>query len=283
MNADLSGIRGWVFDVDGCLVRTDRAGGRGGVAIPGGPELLRDLEAAGHRVVVCTNASEYPPVVYAAHLRELGLPVTDEDFVTAGSAAADHIHAHHPGASVLVIGGNGLTEPLRALGVPLVTAADADADIVVVGAAQTYTAEELNAGALAVDTGAEFYTTIDVPWFSGGRGKKLATSAAIAASITYATGRHPIIGGKPSAVLAESLLHRLGTSAEQTAVVGDALVETRLARHMGAASVLVLTGATSQSDLAPLRGPERPDVVVDDVAVLHRSLAPHLTRQGAVS
>lgn len=281
MNADLSGIRGWVFDVDGCLIRTTRAGGRGGTAIPGGPELLSELEDAGHRVIVCTNASESAPAVYAQHLREAGLPLRDEDFVTAGSATADHIHAHHPGASVLVIGSDGLVQPLLDLDVPVVDAGGPEPDVVVVGAASAYATADLNAGAIAVDRGAAFYSTIDTPWFSGGMDRSLAVSAAIAASITYATGRRPIVGGKPSAVLAESLLRRLDLPATQTAVVGDAIAETRLARGMGGTAILVLSGATAEADIVPLAESDRPDVVVDDVAVLQRRLAPHLTRQGA--
>ena len=281
MNADLSGIRGWVFDVDGCLIRTTRAGGRGGTALPGGSELLTQLEDAGHRVIVCTNASEYAPAVYAEHLREAGLPLRDEDFVTAGSATADHIHAHHPGARVLVIGSDGLTQPLLDLGVPVVEPGGPEPDVVVVGASSTYTTADLNAGALAVDRGAALYSTVDTPWFSGGMGRSLAVSAAIAASITYATGRRPIVGGKPSAVLAESLLRRLDLPAAQTAVVGDAIAETRLARRMGGTAVLVLGGATAEYDIASLPETDRPDVVVDDVAVLRHRLAPHLTRKGA--
>lgn len=279
----LEDVRGWVFDVDGCLIRTTRAGGRGGSLIPGAREILEHLQREGHEVVVCTNASELPPAEYAVHLRELGLPVRDDAFVTAGSATADHIAAHHPGERVLVIGAEGLSTPLRDNGVELAHAGEALADVVVVGAARRYESADLNAGALAVAEGAAFYTTVETPWFSGGLGRSLAVSAAVAASITYATERTPIVGGKPSAVLAESLLRRLGVPGEAAAVVGDAHAELQLARHMGASGVLVLSGAISREDADALPASIRPDIVVDDVAVLHSRLAPQTTRQGASS
>ena len=115
----LTQIKGWVLDVDGCLVRTSRPGGAGGNAIPGAVEFVTALKQAGHRVLVCTNASERPPLVYADHLRELGFPIADEDFVTAGSAGADHIAAHHPGATVVAVGGDGITWPLLERGLSL--------------------------------------------------------------------------------------------------------------------------------------------------------------------
>ena len=281
MNADLSDIRGWVFDVDGCLIRTAAAGGHGGQLFPGARETLNQLHDAGHKVIVCTNASERPPEVYAEHLREIGLPVRDDAFVTAGSAAADHVLAHHPGARVLVVGAEGVSAPMRERGLELVEPGSPLADVVVVGAAASYDAATLNAAALAVADGAAFYTTAGTPWFHGGRGRSLAVSASIAASVSFATGREPIVAGKPSAVLAESLLRRLDVPGSAAAVVGDALAEIQLAHHMGGTGILLLSGATSLSDLDTLPQPERPDIVVDDVAVLHRRLAPQSTRQGA--
>lgn len=282
----LERIRGWVLDVDGCLVRTSRAGGRGGVPIDGAPELLRALRDAGDAVIVCTNASEKAPASYAAHLREIGLPVEDDAFVTAGSATAAHVHAHHPGARVLPVGDEGIVVPLRDLGVELATADDDRlADVVVVGAAGSYRAAELSAAALAVDAGAAFYTTVATPWFHGGVGRSLAVSSAIAASITWATGREPVVGGKPSAVLGESLLRQLGLPADEVAVVGDSVAEIGLAREIGAVSVLVLSGAVGPDDLPALTGTHRPDVVLDDVAALHHRLgsSDQASQQGVVS
>lgn len=281
MNAALDDIRGWVFDVDGCLVRTTSAGGKGGTPFRGAVEIMNLLHDRGDEVVVCTNASELPPTVYAAHLREIGLPVRDDAFVTAGSAAADHVLAHHPGARVLVVGADGVTGPMRERDIALAAPGEALADVVVVGAASTYETPVLNAAALAVAEGAAFYTTVDSPWFSGGVRRSLAASAAIAAAIRFATGREAEVVGKPSAVLAESLLRRLGVDGTASAVVGDALAEIRLARHMGGTGILVLSGATSQADVDALTDSTRPDLVLDDIAVLHRRLAPHTTRQGA--
>lgn len=280
MNAALDDIRGWVFDVDGCLVRTTRAGGKGGTPFPGAIEIMNLLHDRGDEVVVCTNASELPPAVYAEHLREIGLPVRDDAFVTAGSAAADHVLAHHPGARVLVVGAEGVTDPMRERGIDVVAPGE-PLDVVVVGAASRYETPVLNAAAFAVAEGAAFYTTVDSPWFSGGVRRSLAVSAAIAASIRFATGREAEVVGKPSAVLAESLLRRLGVDGTASAVVGDALAEIQLARHMGGTGILVLSGATSQADVDALTDSTRPDLVLDDIAVLHRRLASHTTRQGA--
>jgi HAD superfamily hydrolase (TIGR01450 family) len=277
--------RGWVLDVDGCLMRTKRAGGAGGEALPGAAGLVAALYAAGHAVIVCTNASEKTPAEYAAHLRSQGIDIRDEDFATAGSAAADYIAHRHPGARVLALGAEGLTAPLRSLGVNLADPAQPElADVVVVGAANGYSTEQINAASLAVDAGAPLYTTVDVPWFHGGLGKSVCVSAAIANAVGWAAGAVPQVVGKPSAALGETLLRRLGLPAAEVTVVGDATVEIDLARSMGANSALVLSGATSPGLLATLEGAARPDLALADVAELLEFLTPSLSlSQGATS
>jgi HAD superfamily hydrolase (TIGR01450 family) len=270
--AILDPVRSWVIDVDGCLVRTDRAGGAGGVAMPGAAELLELLHGRGDRVIVCTNASEKPPWEYADHLRGLGLKVCDDEFVTAGSAAADHIAHHHAGAAVLVVGDEGVRDPLVRRGVRVVEPGGDLANVVVVGASRSYSSALLSAASLAVDAGAPLYTTVDVPWFHGGRGKSLAVSSAIAMAIGWAADTTPRVLGKPSRFLAETLMRRLGTTPETTAVVGDATVEVELARHMRATSVLVLSGATSAAAVPTLNESHRPDLALDDVGELYRAL-----------
>jgi NagD protein len=277
----LHAARGWVFDVDGCLMRTARAGGAGGTPFPGGVELVGALKDAGRQVVLCTNASAQPPARYAAHLRGLGFDVADDEFVTAGSAAADHVAAHHPGARVLTLGADGLTVPMAERGIELVDGAEAArADVVVVGAADEYTTADLNAACLAVDAGAELYVTVRTPWFHGGVGKSVAVSSAIGAAVSWVTGVEAQVTGKPSAALAERLLARFDATAETAAdlvVVGDHTAELELARAMGARSVLVLSGATTHDGLADLPPPSAPDFAFPDIGTVHDLVRPHLT------
>jgi NagD protein len=263
--------RGWVVDVDGCLMSTDKAGGAGGTPMPGAAAFLTSLSGAGASVIICTNASERPPAVYAAHLREAGLPVTDGQFVTSGSAAALYVAAHHPGASVLAVGADGLTAPMEDLGVTLADPASGrPADVVVVGAAAQYATQAINAAAAAVAAGAPLYVTVDVPWFHGGRDRSVSASSLIAHGISWVTEAPIHVLGKPSPALAETLLTRLGVPAGEVTVVGDAHIETELARHMGARSVLLLSGATRPEQVPQLDEAHTPDLVLADISELHQ-------------
>ncbi len=274
---ELAGARGWVLDVDGCLVRTAEAGGEGGTAIAGALDFVRAIKGCGGRIVVCTNASLRTPEHYLAHLHHLGFPLEAAEFVTAGSAAAEYIARHHAGAAVLAVGEIGIVGPLRAQGVDVVEPADAGrARVVLVGAAKNYSSAALDAACVAVDAGAPFYVTVDTPWFYGGVGRAVSSASAIAAAVAWVTGRAPTTLGKPSVALGETLARRLGATGGQTVVVGDATIEIALARAMGARSVLVLSGATRAADVDRLAGSERPDVIVDDVGDLYRLIQAHL-------
>jgi NagD protein len=269
--------RGWMLDVDGCLVSTSRAGGTGGVPMPRAIEFLDALYAAGHSVVICTNASEKTPAAYAEHLREAGLNVRDEDFATAGSAAAGYIAHHHPGARVLAVGAEGISAPLAGYGLELAEPGGPLADVVLVGAARGYSTELINAACLAVDAGAPLYSTQASPWFHGGQGKSVAVSAVMASAIAWATGVQPHVLGKPSPALGETLQRHLGVPAEAITIVGDAIAEIDLARNMGANAALVLSGATDAARLATLEGAGRPDVALAGVAELLDLLTPTLS------
>ncbi len=263
----------WVLDVDGCLVRTARAGGAGGEPIEGAAALLDWLTAAGKRMIVCTNASQRPVSHYAAHLREIGLKVADENMMTAATAAADHIRAAHGEGPVVALGDDGLFEALHAAGVRKAGPGDVPV-AVVVGAADRYESRDINAACLAIaDHGAAFYVTVDTPWFHGGKGRSVASSTAIARAIQGITGAPPVTCGKPLQALAEGLRARLGGPDVDLIVVGDmASIEMRMARAMGALGVLVLSGGTAASDLPNLPETDRPHLTAEHVGALLEAL-----------
>ncbi|MCW5653684.1 HAD hydrolase-like protein [Hydrogenophaga sp.] len=265
---------GWMLDVDGCLVRTSQAGGSGGSAIEGAAELLGWLRRHGKDVVVCTNASQRPVRTYAAHLRAIGLDVADEDMMTAATAAADHIATHHPGARVLVVGDEGLREAVSERGLVLADPRDTDADVVVVGAADSFQSAHLNGACLSIaDHGAPLYVSVDTPWFHGGVKRSVASSSAIAMAISAVTGVRAQVCGKPSQAIGEVLRRRLGGAGRRLVVVGDmASIEVQLAHQMGALGVLVMSGGTSMEQLPHLPPAHRPDWVGRDVGELVQQL-----------
>lgn len=194
--------------------------------------------------------------------------------MTAATAAATYVAGRHGSGPVIAIGDVGLTQALTDAGVRL-WSEDRDPPVaVIVGAADQYSARDINAACLAIaDTNTAFYVTVDTPWFHGGIKKAVSSSTAIARAIEATTGVKPVVCGKPSPALAQVLCERLGREGRDVVVVGDmASIEVKMANDMGANGVLVLSGGTSIDEFRTLPTEYRPDVCVQDVGALLRAI-----------
>jgi len=75
-------------------------------------------------------------------------------------------------------------------------------------------------------------------------------AGSLVAAVNMASGREPLLLGKPSLVLAEALATVTGVPASETLFVGDRLTtDIAMAKEAGMVAALVLTGVTSDEDL----------------------------------
>src|SRR5215469_16755893 len=81
-------IEGFMFDLDGTLILTDKSLGTYQV-LPGAIEVLTELSARSIPFVALTNGSAYPPAQQAPKLRAIGLPIADQALLTPSTVAAD--------------------------------------------------------------------------------------------------------------------------------------------------------------------------------------------------
>ena len=122
----LSGYDALLLDLDGVVYV-------GAAAVPRAVPALT-AAAAEVRLAYVTNNASRPAADVAAHLRELGLDVTDDQVVTSAQvAAAMVLREHGPGARVLPIGGPGVRIALEAAGLVAVDSADDEPHAVVQG------------------------------------------------------------------------------------------------------------------------------------------------------
>jgi HAD superfamily hydrolase (TIGR01450 family) len=239
----------WVLDVDGVVWL-------GGLAIPGAPEAIRRLRAAGEQVVFLTNNSGPTIHDYIGMLADADIDAAPEDLATSAQAAASMLA---PGSTAAVVGGDGIREALEARGVPIVEVGAAPA-AVVVGRTVELDYDEMAAAATAIRNGARFVATNTDPTYPTGHGP-LPGAGALVAFVAVAAGRQPEVAGKPHQPVADMVRARYGTP---TIMVGDRPdTDGLFAQAVGAPFALVLSGSTSRADL-PVE-PE-PAMVADDLA-----------------
>jgi 4-nitrophenyl phosphatase len=267
----LADARAFVFDVDGTLALSDDPNaGVGIMPLAGAADVLLRLRDRGRRFYCFTNGSGQVPSAQAARLRAAGLPLSDDELLTPASIAAVHLGRAYPGGAVLAFGNDGLLEPLRAAGIPLASLEDAArVKAVLIGADPEFTYPKLVAACRAVWAGAPLLVTSMAPWFASRGGRMPSTSGAIAAGIVHTTGAEPVVVGKPSALVLPILASLLDCRPDQLAVVGDDVhLEIRMGREAGACTLLVLSGSTSEAELAHVPEHLRPDLVVPDISAL---------------
>jgi len=266
----LGEIGGFMFDVDGTLLLSDRSLG-GYNALPGAAEVLKTLHNRGMPFVVLTNGSAYPPVEQAAKLRKLGLPVEDEQMLTPSSVAAD-LMSRHDVKSVLVLGTPGVGYCLKEVGIELKFTGDDGADhvdAVYVGWHPDCGMKDIELACNAIWNGAALYVASDVPFFASAAGRSMGYSHAITAAIRKLTRAPVTITGKPSLHALRYVAKKLGVPMTKVAVVGDdPAVEVIMARRGGATSFGVTTGFNKARDWAAQSAKHQPHRLLKGVGDL---------------
>ena len=263
--ARLRDARGFVFDLDGTLVLGD-PGGRGLRPLPGAVAITSWAAGRGLPFVVFTNGTTRTPARLAGIMREIGFGVADEAMMTPASSAVRAL-GRHGHRRIMVLGGPGLTEPLRDGGFEVVPpTAGTAADAVLAGWFPEFTMPALEAACHAVWGGAELYSASETPFFAVDGGRALGTSRAISAMITSLTGCGLRVVGKPSLDALRSAADRLGARPADLAVVGDdPQLEVPMAHRGRALAIAVGTGLGGPDAYDGLPAARRPHLQVRGV------------------
>ncbi|MDQ7841063.1 MAG: HAD-IIA family hydrolase [bacterium] len=255
-------LRGYLFDMDGVLYRGRRV-------LPGARALLAALDRKGIPFALVTNNSTRTPRQYTRFLATMGMRVPAKRIVTSSVGTAAYLRAAlPPGSRVLVVG----EPPFRHLVVRAgFTVAWEDVSAVVVGLDRRLTYAKLARATAAIARGAAFIASNADPMLPTEHGA-LPGAGALVAAVAHATGRTPIVIGKPDPRLLHEAMARIGTRPEQTAMVGDQLgTDIAAGRAAGLFTILVLTGVTTNR--SPTDCDPRPDLTVRDLNDLRRWMA----------
>ncbi len=267
--------RGVMFDLDGTLILSNRELGQYKV-LPGAVETLEALKSRNIPYLALTNGSAYPASRQGPRLREIGLPIPDENLFTPNSVAGQVLKSRGV-ERVLVLGTEGVAEALRIEGLNTVMPGEADADradAVYIAWHPDCTMDHIHAACEAVLGGAALFTASDVPFFATQSGRSFGYSCAISGAVARVTGVEPEVTGKPSLHAMQFVAARLGLPMAEVAVIGDdPKVETEMARLGGAIGIGVTTGTTSLEEWAAQPADRAPHRVIDRIdAILEMGL-----------
>src|SRR6478752_7255955 len=253
---------------DALLTDLDGVVYAGPQAIPGAVESLQRLAGIGVGLGYVTNNASRSPAEVAQHLRDLGAPAEEQQVVSSPQAAGELLASMLPaGARVLVTGGDALAREIELAGLVPVRSEAEDPVAVVQGFHPDLGWKDLAEASYVVAAGALWVATNTDMSIPQARGIAPGNGTLVAA-VAAATGRQPLVAGKPEAPLFHAAAKRL--AADRPLVVGDRLDTDILGgNNAGFATVAVLTGVDTRESILAARSVERPDFLINDLTGLY--------------
>ena len=252
----LSRMKLFLFDMDGTLYLGDRL-------YDFTIELLDAIRNVGGKYLFMTNNSSKSVADYIKKLEKLGIKATREDFITSSQATAYYLHKYHEGQRLYVCGTESLKEELRMEGFTVTTDLAA-VDCVVMGFDTELTFQKLH------DVSYLLLTRPGLPYIATNPDLVCPTEfgsvpdcGSVCIGIKNATGREPVVIGKPSPLMPQLAMERLGIAKEEACVVGDRIyTDVKSGLNAGITGILVLSGETTPEILA--ESSDKPHLVLRD-------------------
>lgn len=257
----LGSYRAFIFDLDGCVYRGEEI-------IQGASEVVTRLRAMDKRILFLTNNATKSPEEYMAKLDRLGIKVSLQEILTSGTATAIYLSNNFGSARVFPVGGRALVRELKRAGHRVVSVKEiSKADFVVACLDFRFTYLKMSLATKAIFSGARFIATNVDPTLPV-EGGMMPGAGAIASAISAATGKEPLVIGKPSPYMVDIAADRLEVAPKDMVFIGDRLdTDIRVGKRAGSFTILVLSGSTTKEEAFQIKDPElKPDLILPDVS-----------------
>ena len=253
-------IKLYLFDMDGTLYLGDRL-------YYFTAELLSEIRRTGGKYLFMTNNSSKSVADYILKLEAMGISATRDDFITSSQATAYYLKAHHWGQTLYVCGTKSLIRELESEGFTVTENAE-QAQCVVMGFDTELTFQKL------WDVSKILLTKKDIPYIATNPDLVCPTEfgsvpdcGSICIGIKNATGREPVVIGKPGPLMPQLAMEKWGFSKEETAVIGDRIyTDVKSGLNAGVTGILVLSGESTLETLE--QSPDKPHLVLQDAGQL---------------
>lgn len=248
----------YLFDMDGTLYLGNRL-------YDFTLELLDTLKKTGRRYLFMTNNSSKSVNDYILKLQKLGITATREDFITSSQATAYYLKQHYPNHRLYVCGTRSLKKELELEGFTVTENLD-EVDCIVMGFDTELTFQKLE------DVSRLLLTRENIPYIATNPDYVCPTEfgsvpdcGSVCDMIFNATGKRPVVIGKPSPLMPELAMAEHGYTRDETAVVGDRIyTDVKSGLNAGITGILVLSGETTLQILA--ESEDKPHLVLENAS-----------------
>ncbi len=251
MNDKQNQISNLILDMDGVLWHGERP-------VPGLAEFFYELKRNRVGFILATNNATKTQQQYVEKLERFGVEVSIQQILTSSEATAGYLRQNHPDwESAFVLGEIGLHRAMNNQGFTFLSEdfeemediVSARADVVVVGMTRHVCYRHLAIANYLINHGAAFVGTNPDITFPSEIGS-MPGAGSILAFLQTSSGITPEVIGKPNSIMFEEAIRRLGSTVNDTIMVGDRMnTDIAGAHSAGLRSVLLLSGIATQEEL----------------------------------
>ena len=256
----VDGYDSLLLDLDGVVYL-------GSKAVVHAIESINSAQAQGLRIGYVTNNASRKPQTIASQLEGFGLTVQPDEVIGSARAAVKMLQERiPPGSKVLVVGGEGLTSEVLAVGFEIVSSASDKPAAVIQGFSPDVGWKDLAEAAFAIQGGAIWLAT-NQDWTIPREGGIAPGNGTLVSAVHTAVGILPDFAGKPFRPIFDSAVSQLSIS--RPLMIGDRLdTDIRGGVGFGIDTACVLTGIASRKDLIGARPEDRPTYILEDLRQL---------------
>lgn len=259
---NLAAKRLFLLDMDGTIYLDEDL-------FPGTRPFLDAVRSAGGRYLFLTNNSSRSVDAYIEKLARMGIEADRGDFLTSVDALIAHLRAGAPYRRCYAFGTRTFREQLEEAGIPVTDRREEDVDCLLIGFDTELSFQKLEDACILLNRGVDFIAT-NPDWVCPTWYGSVPDCGSVCEMLFRATGRRPLVIGKPRPAMALLALERTGFAPEEALMVGDRLyTDVACGVNAGIDTAFVLSG---EGKLADLEASEvRPTWVFDDITALHRA------------
>lgn len=252
----LAPLKLYLFDMDGTLYLGDQLYD---FTIP----LLDQLKKDGKKYLFMTNNSSKSVNDYIQKLANLGISATKDDFITSSQATAYYLNKYHKGQKLYVCGTQSLKQELEIEGFAIASNLS-EVECIVMGFDTELTFQKL------YDVSYLLLTKPNIPYIATNPDLVCPTEfgsvpdcGSVCDMIFNATGKRPVVIGKPSPLMPHLAMERWKFTQAETCVIGDRIyTDVKSGLNAGITGILVMSGETTPEILAASK--DKPHLVLQD-------------------
>jgi NagD protein len=254
-------FRGFIFDLDGTIYRSDQL-------IPGADVVIRLLRENKRQVVFLSNKPLQTREDYASKLTRLGIPTQPDEVINSTFVMTNYLKKNVPNANLFVVGETPFIEELKRAGFTI-TEEPKEVDYVVVAFDRTFNYRKLNIAYQAIKKFGAHFVATNPDRTCPVEGGEIPDCAGMIAAIEAVTEKKvEIIVGKPSPIMIQTVLDVMGLRPDECILIGDRLeTDIKMGKDSGIATGIVLTGVTDEETLKGMKHTsDQPDFVFQSIA-----------------